>query len=795
MQWDYGQVLSIKGLDLPKAVEIHFCVYTDSTTIPAVGITTDDHTDVEIPDGLLRQDRELRAYVYVADLEQGKTVRTVNIPIQSRQKPEIPHTPEDTEVFREAIKAVNNSADRAETAANTSDQNAKKTAEDRVAIAEMVETVSGIEQQVQDVKKYAGKAETAASNAALSEQKAKESETAALQAKADAETAKGSAETAAGKTAEDRTAVESAKEEVLQAKQQVSTDRAEVEAVERKVAQMGNAIPQAVLEGVQAVGSAGAAEKQGIVQAGTEQKSAVESAGTKAVEDINLAKKTATDAVDTAKTGAIKAVQAAAQEIVADRQQIGQNKEEVARLKEALKALDNVVTLEKSVELIQYMWTIFPINIKSGDVIIIKNPNGLYLPARTLSALSETSKVEEFNINSDKEYIFKATKDAVGIAFYQETSPIENIEVIRYGMDKDVTELRTKVDIIANYNVEKRYNDFANYENAYVDANGELASTMSWRTTDYIECASIVDRKIRIYCKQLPNVQYISYYNKYKCHIGGIVGTKNMYVTENLVIPVNAHYIRISFLEDNAQYYSYDVSRQLESAMAIQKTSNPLYGKKIACTGDSITAATDSVPGNGYADLIAKGNGATVSNHAIWGAVLAQGKTNADGTPKGCIYDTIAQMPADADVVLMSGGINDADYWNEPSYWGTMTGDYTSALDTKTFAGALEAMCKDALLKWAGKPIIYVIEHKMTNNFNSDYGKHFEEVEYPLIKKILEKWGISCVDLYKGMPSLSFVHDYKKRYSVDNKGVHPNVEGYLKFYVPRVESEIIRLLR
>lgn len=308
LQWDYGQVLSIKGLDLPKAVEIHFCVYTDSTTIPAVGITTDDHTDVEIPDGLLRQDRELRAYVYVADLEQGKTVRTVNIPIQRRQKPEIPHTPEDTEIFREAIKAVNNSADRAETAANTSEQNAEKTAEDRKTIEEMVETVSGIEQQVQDVKKYAGQAETAASNAALSEQKAKESETAALQAKADAETAKGSAETAAGQTAEDRTAVERVKEEVLQAKQQVSTDRTAVEAVKRKVAQMGNAIPQAVLEGVQAVGNAGAAEKQGIVQAGTEQKSDVESAGTKAVENINLAKKSATDAVETAKTGAVGAI-------------------------------------------------------------------------------------------------------------------------------------------------------------------------------------------------------------------------------------------------------------------------------------------------------------------------------------------------------------------------------------------------------------------------------------------------------------------------------------------------------
>lgn len=376
LQWDYGQVLSIKGLDLPKAVEIHFCVYTDSTTITTVGITTDDHTDVEIPDGLLQQERELRAYVYVADLEQGKTVRTVNIPIQSRQKPEIPHTPEDTEIFREAIKAVNNSADRAETAANTSEQNAKKTAEDRKTIEEMVETVSGIEQQVQDVKKYAGQAETAASNAALSEQKAKESETAALQAKADAETAKGSAETAAGQTAEDRTTVERAKEEVLQAKQQVSTDRAAVEAVERKVAQMGNTIPQAVLEGVQAVGSAGAAEKQGIVQAGTEQKSAVESVGTKAVEDINLARKTATDAVESAKTGAVGAVGTAGTE---------QTQNVAAEGEKQVKAV-----ADKGVEVLQSIPEDFTVQMQNkldkqqgvenaGKAMVI-NPEGVIVP-------------------------------------------------------------------------------------------------------------------------------------------------------------------------------------------------------------------------------------------------------------------------------------------------------------------------------------------------------------------------------------------------------------------------------
>lgn len=376
MQWDYGQVLSIRGLDLPKAVEIHFCVYTDSTTIPVVGITTDDHTDVEIPDGLLRQDRELRAYVYVADMEQGKTVRTVNIPIQSRQKPEIPHTPEDTEIFREAIKAVNNSADRAETAANTSEQNAKKTAEDRTAIEEMVETVSGIEQQVQDVKKYAGQAKTAASNAALSEQKAKKSENAALQAKTDAETAKGSAETAAGQTAEDRTAVERAKEEVLQAKQQVSTDRAAVEAVERKVAQMGNAIPQAVLEGVQAVGSAGAAEKHGIVQAGTEQKSAVESAGTKTIEDINLAKKSATDAVETAKTGAVGAVGTAGTEQTQNVTTEGEKQVKALADKgaEVLQSIpeDFVMQMESKLDKQQ--------GVENAGKAMVINPEGLIVP-------------------------------------------------------------------------------------------------------------------------------------------------------------------------------------------------------------------------------------------------------------------------------------------------------------------------------------------------------------------------------------------------------------------------------
>lgn len=313
-QYDKEQVLQITGLNLPRVVEIDFSLEeTGVTSKSCPAITKDGITEVMIPNEMLvNQDTDMNyniyAFVYVTDASTSETVKRIVMQVRARTKPEQFEALGNRELFEKAINEVNNSADRAETAANTSEQNAKKTAEDRKTIEEMVETVSGIEQQVQDVKKYAGQAETAASNAALSERESKKSEDAALRAKADAETAKGNAETAARETASDRTTVERAKEEVLQAKQQVSTDREAVEAVERKVAQMGNTIPQAVLEGVQAVKSAGVAEKQGIVQAGTEQKSAVESAGTKAVENINLAKKSATDAVETAKTGAVGAV-------------------------------------------------------------------------------------------------------------------------------------------------------------------------------------------------------------------------------------------------------------------------------------------------------------------------------------------------------------------------------------------------------------------------------------------------------------------------------------------------------
>lgn len=119
-QYDLGQVLCIKGLNLPKFVEIDFALQeTGSTTESEVGITKNGVTEVEIPNHMLiNNDIDMNymiyAFVYLTDKTSGETIRKIRISVNARSKPENFTAPEDTKLFQEAIKAVNDAADRAE---------------------------------------------------------------------------------------------------------------------------------------------------------------------------------------------------------------------------------------------------------------------------------------------------------------------------------------------------------------------------------------------------------------------------------------------------------------------------------------------------------------------------------------------------------------------------------------------------------------------------------------------------------------------------------------------------------
>lgn len=302
-QWDYGQILRIQGLQLPTAVEVHFALIDSKDSVTRIGITKDGVTDVVIPDSMIEAGKNIFAYVYLRDSESGQTEYEIKIVVTTRAKPEAFDTPEDKELFAQAIEAVNEAADRAEKAgqaateaAGQAAEDAQQTAEDRKEVAKMVETVSDISEQVKKVEELSNKAQESATQAGTSATAA--------------EKAKAQVETAVGKTAEDRIAVNQAKIAVDEVQKTVRADRVAVEEVKQSVEQLSNAIPESTQVGVQAVNQAKQSAVQEITQTGTAQKTAVEGAGTQAVESVDNAKTTATEAVEIAKTEAVQAVQA-----------------------------------------------------------------------------------------------------------------------------------------------------------------------------------------------------------------------------------------------------------------------------------------------------------------------------------------------------------------------------------------------------------------------------------------------------------------------------------------------------
>ena len=115
-QYDYGQILRIQGLNLPKAVEIHFSLEeTGGTSVTRIGITKDNVTDVIIPDSLLEnngatENYNIYAYVYLTDLGSGETEYKITISVKARPKPEaIGGTGETT--LENIMSAVNQIAD------------------------------------------------------------------------------------------------------------------------------------------------------------------------------------------------------------------------------------------------------------------------------------------------------------------------------------------------------------------------------------------------------------------------------------------------------------------------------------------------------------------------------------------------------------------------------------------------------------------------------------------------------------------------------------------------------------
>lgn len=310
-QYDFGQVLRIQGLDLPTAVEIHFSLQEiEGEAVRRIGVTKNGVTDVVIPDSMLEnqdaeKDYNIYVFIYVADSESGETVKRITLKVKARPRPEAFNSPEDGELFREAIKEVNASADRAEEAeenaskyAAQTKQDAEQTAEDRREVERIVETVSDIGEHVDTVREYRDQAQSAATNALLSENESEKAKEDALLAQAGAESAADEAERHALDVAGDKTEVE-------RLAAQVREDKEAVEQSKTSVEETAQGFDQTVQQAKESINT-DAAEKV----------SAVQNAGAQAVERVNTAKGEAVKTVSDKGVEQVQAVEEKGQEVL-----------------------------------------------------------------------------------------------------------------------------------------------------------------------------------------------------------------------------------------------------------------------------------------------------------------------------------------------------------------------------------------------------------------------------------------------------------------------------------------------
>lgn len=122
------------------------------------------------------------------------------------------------------------------------------------------------------------------------------------------------------------------------------------------------------------------------------------------------------------------------------------------------------------------------------------------------------------------------------------------------------------------------------------------------------------------------------------------------------------------------------------------------------------------------------------------------------------------------------------------------------ALDTTTIAGALETIFRYALNNFVGKPIVFVITHKIqtTAYVTNSAGNTFEDYRN-LIVNICNKYSIPYYDAFNlsglnGWNTIQSDNYLTANSSGTADGCHPNKLGYQKYYVPQLISLFESLL-
>ena len=839
-QYNYGQILRIQGLNLPKVAEVHFSyneTYGDSVT--RIANTKDGVTDVLIPDSFLenndsKNDYTVYAYIYLEDGTSGETVCKIDIPVKARSKPEVPGTPEEPELFRETVKAVNDAADRAEQAK----QNAKASATEASKYAASAsESEVAAEKTKEDALKEVGEKKQKAIEAIQEQEEASARE---IINRTDNEIQRIQNQTAGSKRELEQTIVNagSSKEELDESIQTAGdtktaldkstelagTAKTELDTSTQKAGEAKTALDGSAKTAGEMQETLGATVKQAgaldtslgeKIKTGTQLKTDLTASGEKAVQDIQAAGREQLDKM-----------QEVAEEFTADREQITINKENIGSLKEdtdkyIIKKFKGSVTTSKAPDIVLR----YNCQINKGDKVSVKSEyDGNNIQTYDIRFYDASGNIHIIvqSVPIREEYVFMAEESYSEISLYAHSDNIVEgmrfttivsvdgvvlnaIHDLRAKQDVQSTELTDAKDSISNKYDKESVNilDVTKaIANKSIDADTGAAvdnSTGYWLASDFIK----LNANTRYYCNGIylngifgfytskdantfvkspagVEVHGLSYLNYKKGYIE--TGSSEIYFRGSIASEMKDS----AYISEWVDEYVLHQALPLKDFVHISAEGSKLKGKKILVIGDSIS--TD------YYGSYPKWVTALIKAHylpldTVNNSIRATGFVADAGTAGNDFLSRLkaVENKSSFDLVIVFGGINDYSLYKQED---NISATFTDAVDSffeyliNNYVNARFGVIKPMLCNRPGgaddadKIRLYAdyIANTAkkyaipTLNFTDESGFN------PFITQIYERWSL--------LPSGQDLHD----------GIHPNEEFERKFMAPQIKHFIDGLI-
>lgn len=197
-----------------------------------------------------------------------------------------------------------------------------------------------------------------------------------------------------------------------------------------------------------------------------------------------------------------------------------------------------------------------------------------------------------------------------------------------------------------------------------------------------------------------------------------------------------------------------------------------LKGKTVIFLGSSVTYGAASL-GESFADDLSARLQCNVVKEAVSGTTLSTTSPNSYVTR----LDNIKTRQADLFICQLS--TNDASQKKPLSE--VTDSERMEDFDTDTVAGAMEYIIAYAKDKW-DCPVVFYTNPK----YDSDEYAAMVELLY----EIRDKWGIGVIDLWTELPEITEVE--RALYMAD--AIHPTRAGYLEWWTPVMEKDIIEMM-